>query len=237
MMKVYIILLCSRKELTVLMGQYNSHKIYINSKGVEVPSVTTILKILDKPALKKWANIMGFKRVKIEDVLKKASEVGTLTHNCIEAYLKKEKFEIPPDMMKYSEELLNRFRGFVDWYKSQTTVEPILLEEELVSDTYGGTMDFYGDLSGKLVILDHKTSGRVYASMFLQLAAYALNLESQGRKVDGVGILHITERGTNLHYKSIEELAPYKEAFLMLVDLFHAWYNLNIKDGWGSILE
>lgn len=218
------------------MGQFSSHKTYINNKGVEVPSVTTILKLLNKPALSKWANIMGFKRIKVEDVLQKASEIGTLTHNCIEAYLRKEKFEIPSDMMKHSAELLERFRGFVEWYNSQEVVEPLLIEEELVTDTYGGTMDFYGDVSGKMIILDHKTSSRVYSSMFLQLAAYALILESQGRRVDGAGILHITPKGTNLHYKSIDQLEPYKETFLMLVDLFHAWYNLNKKDGWGDIL-
>ena len=44
------------------MGKFgNTHEEYINRDGVEVPSVTTILKLLNKPTLQKWANYLGFK--------------------------------------------------------------------------------------------------------------------------------------------------------------------------------
>lgn len=218
------------------MGEYSSHKTYINNKGVEVPSVTTILKVINKPALVKWANYMGFKHIKTEDVLTKAGAIGTLTHNCIEAYLKNEKFEIPMDMKIHTETLYLRMDGFMNWLKTQTSFEPIMQEEELVADNYGGTVDFYGDMSGKMSIIDFKTSSKVHSTMFLQMAAYKLVLESQGRLVEGCGILHITERGTNLHYKTSEEMKPYEEAFLVLVEFFHKWYDLNKSDGWGNIL-
>lgn len=152
------------------MGEYSSHKTYINSKGVEVPSVTTILKVINKPSLVKWANFMGFKRIKTEDVLTKAGDIGTLTHNCIESYLKNEKFEIPENMKHHTETLYLRMDGFLNWLKTQTSFEPIMQEEELVADTYGGTVDFYGDVSGKMSIIDFKTSSKVYSTMFLQMA-------------------------------------------------------------------
>ena len=73
--------------------------------------------------------------------------------------------------------------------------------------------------------------------MFLQLAAYTNIMEERGYKVVRVGIVHITEKGTKVHYKTRKEIERYIECFLFLVTLFHAWYNLNMEDGWGNICE
>ena len=49
--------------------KYSNHAQYINEKCIEVPSVTTILKLLNKPSLCKWANYLGFKRENVDKVL------------------------------------------------------------------------------------------------------------------------------------------------------------------------
>lgn len=217
--------------------KYSKHKQYYNKEGVEVPSATTIISILNKPALVKWANIMGFKRTRTEDILSRAAEIGTLMHDCLEKFFKGEKFSLPEKHFNYKDILLIRLDGFFGWKEKQSNVKAILLEEELVTDTFGGTMDFYGELNSENIILDFKTSSNVYSSMFLQLAAYTIIMEERGYQVDAVGILHITEKGTKLHRKSREELEKYVVAYKALVIMFTTWYDLNIEDGWGNICE
>lgn len=225
------------------MGKYSkSHKTYINSEGKEVPSITTILSILNKPSLQAWANAMGFRRIKTEDILKEASTIGTLTHECIETYLRRYKlnedvkFTVPEESLCYRETIMKRMDGFIKWEKTQSSLVPELLEHELIDDTFAGTVDFYGEVGGQQCVLDFKTSKRVYGSMFLQMGGYIYILEKQGKRVDGAGILHIAEKGTKLHFKTREEMQPYVETFIVLASLFHSWYDLHEKDGWGSIL-
>ena len=44
------------------MGKYSDHSTYINNNDIEVPSVTTILKVLNKPHIVNWANSLGWKK-------------------------------------------------------------------------------------------------------------------------------------------------------------------------------
>lgn len=217
--------------------KYSAHSQYYNKEGVEVPSATTIIAILNKPALVKWANIMGFKRRRTEDILERAGNIGTQMHLCIEKYLRNERYELPEEHQDLRDTLLLRLNGFLTWVKSLTGIKPILMEEKLETDTYGGTMDFYGEVDGLMTVLDFKTSSSVYATMFLQLGAYTYIMEERGYKVDRVGIVHVTEKGTKVYYKSRDEIEKYVECFLFLVNLFHSWYDLNMEDGWGNICE
>ena len=36
------------------MGKFSDHSTYLNNDEIEVPSVTTIIKILNKPFIAKW---------------------------------------------------------------------------------------------------------------------------------------------------------------------------------------
>lgn len=217
--------------------KYSEHKQYYNENGDEVPSVTTIIALLNKPALSKWANAMGFRGKSIKEILDKASEIGTLMHDCLEKYFKGEKFILPEEYYKHKPTLLKRLDGFLSWLSTQNSLKPIMLEKVLTSDNFGGTMDFFGELNDENVILDFKTSGSVYATMFLQLAAYTIMMEEKGYRVDGVGIVHITEKGTTLYYKTRKELDKYIGTFKALATLFSLWYDVNIEDGWGNICE
>ena len=67
--------------------KFSSHSTYINKEGVEVASVTSILKVLNKPSLSKWANSLGWKRQNVDKVLMSSAEKGTIIHEAINSYL------------------------------------------------------------------------------------------------------------------------------------------------------
>lgn len=216
------------------MGKYSSHNEYFYEKK-EVPSVTTILKILAKPALVKWANIMGFKRRWVDDILEEKSEIGTVVHYVIESYLKN-RYLVWVDGKFIAKPLVARYLNqFLTWYKSHE-VEMIFMEESLTCEYCGGTVDFYGVIDGKKTVLDFKTSKAIYSSMFLQLSAYVYMIEHQGLEVDQVAILAINEDKYKYKVMSRKDMDKYIETFISLAKVFDSWYNINIEDGWGDIL-
>lgn len=208
------------------------HTKYVNKYGIEVPSVTTILKILNKPALQKWANWLGFRRENVDRVLERSASMGTLFHNAMEAYMKGDSFHPVYNYEDEEYKLKIFLNAFFEW-KENHTIEPLLLEEELNCDYFGGTMDFYGIIDGKRTILDYKTSKGTYASMFLQLAAYTFMMEKKGFIVEQVGILNINEKGNKWTYFSRTEIDPYIEVFLKLAEFFHIYCDLLNTEGWG----
>jgi predicted RecB family nuclease len=217
--------------------KYSAHSTYLNTDKIEVPSVTTVLKILNKPFLQKWANIMGFKRKKIEDILESSSIVGTMVHQIIEAYMLQKFYVFIPTAKHLREVAMAHLNSFIEWQRTHSNVTPIFMEKHLSSQKFGGTIDFYGMVDGKHTILDFKTSKQPYSSYFLQLAAYCIMLEEQGHKVEQAAIIIINQTGYNEKFIKREELESYIQAFKTLVEFFHAWYDLNISDGWGNILS
>jgi CRISPR/Cas system-associated exonuclease Cas4 (RecB family) len=216
--------------------KYSAHSTYHNREKVEVPSVTTILKILNKPFLSKWANIMGFQRRNIDEILEKSSRIGTMVHKLVEAYLLERYFIYIPCPYTPRELAMCYLDSFMRWRGTHEEVKPIFMERQLSSEKFGGTVDFYGMVDGKKTILDFKTSKRVYSSMFLQLAAYCIMVEEQGLEVEQLAIIIIHENKYKERFIQREELEPYITVFRSLVEVFHSWYDINEKDGWGSIL-
>lgn len=201
------------------------HKMYFNSKGVEVPSVTNIIKIInDGDFLIYWANNLGLDGIKYWEASSYYSGVGTLTHSLIESKLTGEK---KYNLKKYSDEQLRdasrAFKAFKKW-KSFNVVKYKKLEEELVSDEFdfGGTIDFYGSINGKMTVLDFKTSSDFSIKMFFQLAGYVIMEEEYGRKVDQVGILKLSRDDATYDEKYIsrENLEPFIEFFKKILKIY-----------------
>lgn len=217
------------------MSKYtDKHTVYNNSNGNEIPSVTTILKLLNKPVLVHWANYLGFKRQKVKDVLTTSANKGTEFHNLVHLFTTTGEV----DLTNVSKEVLYLYNLYQVWHKANNfTLE--FGEISLTSDLFGGTIDAIGTLNGNLIILDYKTSKSIYPSMFLQLAAYSIlvekNMPDLYKELKGVGILSISEKnGIQEKYitkEKIEEI--YIPAFNALVDLFYKWYNINI-DEWDT---
>lgn len=216
------------------MGKFSSHNEYFYNEK-EVPSVTTVLKILAKPALVKWANIMGFKRKWVDDILEEKSEIGTRVHYIIEAYIKN-RYLVWVDGKAIDKPLIKLYLDqFLRWYNKHD-VEMIFMEESMTCEFYGGTIDFYGVIDGKKTVLDFKTSKDIYSSMFLQLSAYVYMIEKHGLEVDQVAILAVNSNKFKYKVLPREQLDRYIETFILLSKTFNLWYSINEEDGWGDIL-
>ena len=215
------------------MGKYSEHSTYINKEKVEVPSVTTIIKLLNKPFIAKWANNLGWKRQSYDKVLEESANRGTFVHEILHEYLFKEgkKFDLSnPEVLNFLYENLNTFKEFEKDYD----IKPIWGEKSFSLDKFGGTVDLYCELDNKYTILDFKTSKRFYSSHFIQLGAYIQLLEANDYKVEQVAILRIREGEYDIRIIDREDMGRYIDIFNKLVDLFHMVYDLN--QDWGDLL-
>ena len=213
------------------MKYSKNHTCYYNSKKQEVPSATTILKILNKPALVHWANYLGFKGQRVTDVLDETSKFGTLMHSIVEAYvLNKYYIYIPTDDIP-TRDVYICLNNFLKWYKT-VKVEPLYTEKSFSSYDFGGTLDFYGKVDGKWTIVDYKTSKQIRLSMFIQLALYCILLERNNLPVEQVGIVLINNKSGGHKFLSIKEMEKYIDIAKLLIKIFHKYYNLNEEDSW-----
>jgi hypothetical protein len=174
------------------MANTKTHVQYINSQGERVAGVTTILGLLDKPAIHYWiARITkaGYDWTKYRD---KLADIGTITHLRILCHLK----GIEPDLSEYApadvKQSDNCMLSFTEWNKSHK-LEPITLEVPWTSDiyNYGGTADYLGLVNGRLEIIDFKTGNALYGEYSIQLAAYRQLAQELGHKVEHARLLRI----------------------------------------------
>ncbi|MBA7569795.1 hypothetical protein ES708_11536 [subsurface metagenome] len=68
------------------MGKIAAHIIYRTRSGQSVPGVTTILSVLNKPALVPWANRMGLQGIDVAKYVDDKAAIGTLAHYLIISY-------------------------------------------------------------------------------------------------------------------------------------------------------
>jgi hypothetical protein len=169
-----------------------AHIRYKGANGENVPGVTTILGILNKPALVKWANNLGLQGIDSSRYRDEMADIGTLAHYLIMCHLTGQT----PDTADYSPNQLemaeNATLSYYEWAKGHT-IEPILVEEALVSDQYGygGTVDLYAAVDGVKTLVDFKTGKALYPEMLYQLAAYKQLLQEHGYEVGPARILRI----------------------------------------------
>lgn len=199
---------------------------YLTKLGLEVPGVTTILDILSKPALVPWAAKLtreGRDWMKERD---SAGRIGTYTHALVRCLLtgRCPAFTNEPD---HGERHLASIlaQRVVDWWNHEG-LELVDSELPMVSDElrYGGTADLIAkDSFGQTVLLDLKTSSRIYPTHLLQVAAYSL-LASEGyHPIHLVGVV-LAPRAGKLAVQWMEggKLSVAQAAFLHLVRFYHA---------------
>ena len=169
-----------------------AHQRYKTADGKVVPGVTTILGIIDKPALVKWANNLGLQGIDSSAYVDEAARVGTLAHEMIQESLGGPKWDreaYTKDQIDLAE---NAVLSFYEWERQTgAKMETLLIEKQLVSETlkYGGTIDWYGRIDGKLWLIDIKTCSALHTEYEYQVAAYRHLLAENGLKVDGVRLL------------------------------------------------
>ena len=168
------------------------HTTYKLKSGERVPSVTTVLGILAKPALLDWAWRMGLEGLDYRAVRDNAADIGTLAHYLIMCGLKGQS----PDTTEYSAQDIEKAETclikYWEWSKSHK-VEPIMVEMPLVSEQYrfGGTIDFFGKIDSQPTLVDFKTGKAIYSEFFYQLAGYNQLLAEAGQTIGAIRILRV----------------------------------------------
>lgn len=192
--------------------------------GKFVPRVTEILsRNINEEYLLKWANSLGFRRLKYADELNKAANIGTHAHNIIEQYmLGNTIYNISGLDISTRQSVQYCIDSFIEWYNDvmpNNKVDIISMEEKLVCPWFGGTMDLFININGKTYLGDFKTSNHVGYRYFLQLAAYKYILKTEKNiDIDGVIILQFSKKniGYNEYVLMMDE--PEHKAFMDLCE-------------------
>lgn len=163
-------------------GRHYRHPI----TGVEVPSITNVIRVLDKPAIPRWAaKLVAQQAWKLRhtldelgeaeavDILKgspwrnsrRAADRGTTIHDYLECAANGDPLpELEGEAKRYkaaADEFLHVYKP--TFHRTEFTV--------FSEEGYAGTGDFIADINGRLVVGDYKTSKRLYPEIALQLAA------------------------------------------------------------------
>ncbi len=179
-----------------------AHTVYRDKNGKRLPGVTTVLGIIDKPALVGWANRMGLEGFDTSRLVKDAADKGTLAHAMAQAHVM--GMELDWDSINCSKsvrnEAENAFIKFLGWWGDGRYTR-IASEFVMISEKWGcgGTGDIFAirNADGKLLYVDLKTSNGVYREMKIQVSAYAeMYDEVTGNYVDEVWIVRIGKEDT-----------------------------------------
>ena len=154
-------------------------------------SVTTVLGVIEKPALRYWATKQVYWAMALDPSLsekealaapfrksKNAMRRGTLVHSMVEAYKHNQEYvdTIAEPIRKYAQ-------AFYNWV-TDNSIEVLVQEKSLVSRRYcyAGTFDLLVRFknSGRVLVVDIKTGRSIYEEVFLQLSAYKHALEENG---------------------------------------------------------
>lgn len=209
------------------MGKTKVHTIYRNDAGKRVPSVTTILGLLDKPGLLYWAWECGVNGLDYRKERDKAGDIGTLAHYLIECKIR----GLTPDTASYSQEYIdkamNGLSAFERWARTVGGVEEMIsltvaIEEQMTCDTFGGTADWIVRHKGKIMLIDFKTSKKIYKEMSYQLAAYQYlwNLSRPDEKIEECYILRLDKESGDFEFKNYGDLSRELELFLYLQKVY-----------------
>jgi len=126
------------------------------------PSVTELLKILDKPALLNWANKQGLLGIDISVKRKEWLNNGTSNHAQIENYLLN-----GTPFLDSSTQLV-----FENFLQNKQVIE---IEKQIETEWFVGRMDFKFKMNGLVYVSDFKSNQKgIYIENKLQLVAYGM---------------------------------------------------------------
>lgn len=159
-----------------------AHTVYKNADGKRLPGVTTVLGVLNKPFLLKWAWNLGAEGIDMDAYRDDLAEVGTLAHAMILQHLDASREYDPREFSAHAHDrAANSFLKYLEWEKAHK-IEPWLVETPFVYDAlgFGGTADYLGLVDGLPTIMDFKSGSGIYDEHVLQMAGYRL-LYEEGR--------------------------------------------------------
>jgi len=177
----------------VKSNKSKAHTRYRTADKTIVPGVTTVLGLLNKPALVPWANKLGLQGIDVGKYVDDKAAIGTLGHAMVTDKL----MGIETDTSDYSKNQIdlaeNCALSFWEWEKENHIEKVFFCERPMVSEVcrFGGTLDIYAQVNGRKEIIDLKTGSGIYDEHIWQVAALKKLLEENGYDVDGVRIVNI----------------------------------------------
>ena len=225
----------------------------------QVPSVTTILGVVNKPALPRWAAKMtaeyavaqkdtwtGLDNRAAIELLKgspwrsmnDAAEKGTSIHGIAEKLLRGEQIDFIQPGTEHAcqsvAELITALRP-----------KPVAIEATVWSHKhkYAGTLDLLATIDDELWLIDWKSSKGVYPDFALQLAAYAMADEiiypdgtsTPMPEISNAAIAHVPKE-ENWAFVPLNIGEPARTAFLHALGLFE-WQNVHANNAVGANLS
>jgi len=212
--------------------------------GKDYARVTQVLNIIAKPGITSWAARVG--RKKVEAIIKRRCDLGTIVHNLFERTLKGESFNLG----NYEKEIQDDLNLF-DEFKINTCLEPEALEQNIWSNKHGyaGTADYIGQyksfakylvrghkskfIKESRVIGDWKTSADIYPQYWLQMAAYIMAFEElTGVKLEGAFIAQFRNGKIRVKEMTYDELVLEFKGYLHALGLYECE---NKKGIWSNV--
>lgn len=206
--------------------------------GKPLISVTNILQVIDKPALRHWYGQQVYYEVVKNPCIderealaapykasRSAADRGSSVHSLIEAYKRTGKvIEMPSELDGYA-------KAFYRWIED---MKPSIIENEktvMCSKLgYAGTLDMVAAVGSKKHVIDFKTNkdGSIYDEAHMQVSAY-LNCDNM-QGFDGGFIVALAPDGT---YQQQVCRNGYR-AFLSAMDLYVFMNYAKLKKlGWS----
>ena len=194
-----------------------AHRRYHLADGSPVPSVTTVLSLIAKPAVVVWSNRLGLDGISYREHLDSLAEWGTCAHSLIEGDLTGRR----PDVSDYTSDQLRVARIVLDtfhlWARGKDLVTH-QVETPLTSEAFGfgGCPDWLGLINGTLTVADWKTSSSVYDDHLFQASAYRQLLLEAGHPVDEVRVVALPrDEGSAFTERVLRglEIEPYFAVF------------------------
>lgn len=167
-------------------------------------SITGVLGVIHKPALVPWAAKLAAETgnpKESDKVRDAAARRGSAVHDAIEAYLRDPDMS-EADLLKHAgEDAIDCCRQFLRWVREyEVDLESVESEVLVYSESLqvAGTLDLVGwsDRLMAEVVVDYKTSSRVYATHVVQVGFYLSALREEGRSTaQERGVLHLRDKG------------------------------------------
>tara|TARA_R110000824_G_scaffold88187_4_gene216868 strand:- start:4573 stop:5244 length:672 start_codon:yes stop_codon:yes gene_type:complete len=163
------------------IARTTQHQVYKNLAGKRVSGVTTILGVIEKPALKFWANTIGLEGIMIRDYVDGLADIGTLAHEMIHAHLNGLEMNYDDWTPNQIKAATNSYEKFLEW-SSGREIEVIAAEVPLVSEKhqFGGMPDIIAMVDSVRTVVDIKTAKAIYDSHLWQVCAYTKLIEENG---------------------------------------------------------
>ncbi len=173
---------------------------YFLEDGTRVPGVTTVLgRFKDSGGLIRWAYQQGKDGKELYEERDAAADIGTCVHGMVEQHINGKMADdcraMAADILPKLDMLAKALSGFAAYlaWAENFKIEITHQEIQMVSEKYkfGGTPDGIGLIGGKRVLLDWKTSKKIYSDYLAQIAAYKLLWEENNPDLPITGGFHL----------------------------------------------